>query len=74
MATALKTVDSALTFINSESAKLGCLQSRFETAITNLLTTSENLAASRSRMQDAECRSGRSRNGIKHAYGLSRAT
>ena len=51
---ALKTVDSALTFINSERAKLGALQSRFETTIANLQTTSENLSASRSRIQDAE--------------------
>ena len=51
---ALKTVDSALTFINSERAKLGALQSRFETTIANLQTTSENLAASRSRIQDAD--------------------
>jgi flagellin len=51
---ALKTVDSALTFINSERAKLGALQSRFETTIANLQTTSENLSASRSRIQDAD--------------------
>ncbi|WP_140637465.1 flagellin, partial [Methylibium rhizosphaerae] len=51
---ALKTVDSALTFINSERARLGALQSRFETTIANLQTTSENLSASRSRIQDAD--------------------
>ena len=51
---ALKTVDSALTFINGERAKLGALQSRFETTIANLQTTSENLSASRSRIQDAD--------------------
>jgi len=51
---ALKTVDSALTFINSERAKLGALQSRFETTIANLHVTSENLSASRSRIQDAD--------------------
>ncbi|MFN7043099.1 MAG: flagellin hook IN motif-containing protein, partial [Acidovorax temperans] len=33
---ALKTVDSALAFINGERAKLGALQSRFETSISNL--------------------------------------
>jgi len=51
---ALKTVDSALSYINSERAKLGALQSRFETTIDNLSTTSENLTASRSRIQDAD--------------------
>lgn len=51
---ALKTVDSALAFINGERAKLGALQSRFETSIANLQVTSENLSASRSRIQDAD--------------------
>jgi flagellin len=51
---ALKTVDSALTFINSERARLGALQSRFETTIANLQTAGENLSASRSRIQDAD--------------------
>ena len=51
---ALKTVDSALGFVNSERAKLGALQARFETAIANLDVTSENLSASRSRIQDAD--------------------
>ena len=51
---ALKTVDSALSFINGERAKLGALQSRFETSIGNLQVTSENLSASRSRILDAD--------------------
>ncbi|MFC7409799.1 flagellin [Hydrogenophaga atypica] len=51
---ALKTVDSALAFISGERAKLGALQSRFETAISSLNITSENLSASRSRIQDAD--------------------
>ena len=51
---ALKTVDSALAFVNGERAKIGALQSRFETAISNLNVTSENLSASRSRIQDAD--------------------
>ena len=51
---ALKTVDSALAFINGERAKLGALQSRFETSINNLQVTSENLSASRSRILDAD--------------------
>mgnify|MGYP001627496270 CR=1 FL=1 len=51
---ALKTIDSALAFISGERAKLGALQSRFETTVANLQTTSENLAASRSRILDAD--------------------
>ncbi len=51
---ALKTVDSALAFISGERAKLGALQSRFETTIASLQITSENLSASRSRIQDAD--------------------
>ncbi|MCB2039657.1 MAG: flagellin, partial [Rhodoferax sp.] len=51
---ALKTVDSALGFINGERARLGALQSRFETSIANLQVTSENLSASRSRILDAD--------------------
>jgi len=51
---ALKTVDSALSFLSGERAKLGALQSRFDTAIANLQVTSENLTASRSRIMDAD--------------------
>jgi flagellin len=51
---ALKTVDSALAFISGARAKLGALQSRFETSIANLQVTSENLSASRSRIMDAD--------------------
>jgi flagellin len=50
----LKTVDSALAYISGERAKLGALQSRFETAISALQITSENLTASRSRIMDAD--------------------
>ncbi|WP_426304895.1 flagellin [Acidovorax facilis] len=51
---ALKTLDAALSLISSERAKLGALQSRFETSISNLQVTSENLSASRSRILDAD--------------------
>ena len=51
---ALKTVDSALAFVSNVRAKLGALQSRFETTISNLQVTSENLSASRSRIVDAD--------------------
>lgn len=51
---AIKTVDSALGLINGERAKFGALQSRLSTTISNLQNTSENLSASRSRIQDAD--------------------
>jgi flagellin len=51
---ALKTTDAGIAFVNGERAKLGALQSRFETAISNLSVSSENLSASRSRIQDAD--------------------
>ncbi|MDD2544930.1 MAG: flagellin [Burkholderiaceae bacterium] len=52
--TSLKVVDSALAYLNGERAKLGALQSRFETSIAALNITSENLSASRSRILDAD--------------------
>jgi len=47
-------VDSALDAVNSQRAKFGALQSRFEMTITNLQTSSENLQAARSRIRDAD--------------------
>ncbi len=52
--TAIGLVDSALTTINSARAELGAVQSRFESVVSNLQTTSENLSAARSRIQDAD--------------------
>ncbi len=50
----LSTVDSALSTVNGQRASFGALQSRFDTTISNLRTTSDNLSASRSRIQDAD--------------------
>lgn len=50
----MQLVDSALTTINSARADLGALQSRFESVVANLQTNSENLSASRSRIQDTD--------------------
>jgi flagellin len=47
-------VDGALNQINSLRAELGSVQTRFESTITGLQTTSENLSASRSRIRDAD--------------------
>ena len=51
---ALKIIDSALANVNNQRASFGALQSRFETAVSNLESTSENLSASRSRIQDTD--------------------
>jgi flagellin len=51
---AIQIVDSALQFINGSRAKLGAIQNRVESTISNLSTTSENLEAARSRIQDAD--------------------
>lgn len=51
---ALKTVDAALSAVNSQRAKFGALQSRFETTISNLESTSTNLSAAQSRILDAD--------------------
>ena len=50
----LAMVDSALAAVNGQRAKFGALQSRFESTVANLQTSSENLSASRSRIQDAD--------------------
>ncbi|SHG45022.1 flagellin [Massilia sp. CF038] len=51
---ALAVVDAALTTINNSRASLGALQNRFAATINNLNTTSENLSAARSRIQDTD--------------------
>ncbi|MGZ8228761.1 MAG: flagellin, partial [Burkholderiales bacterium] len=51
---AIAVVDAALAQVNSSRADLGAYQNRFSSAIANLQTTSENLSASRSRIQDAD--------------------
>ncbi len=51
---ALAVIDSALKNIDSSRAALGALQNRFASTVTNLQTTSENISASRSRIQDTD--------------------
>ena len=51
---ALKIIDSALASVNGQRASFGALQSRFETTVNNLQSTSENMSASRGRIQDAD--------------------
>ena len=50
----IATVDTALDAVNKERATLGAVQNRFESVIRNGENASENLAASRSRIEDAD--------------------
>jgi len=51
---ALTALDNALNSVSSERANLGAIQNRFETTISNLEITSENLTAANSRIKDAD--------------------
>lgn len=51
---AISVIDAALAQINSSRGDLGAYQNRFSSAISSLQATSENLSASRSRIQDAD--------------------
>lgn len=52
--TSLTSIDSALSAVNNARAALGAYQNRFMSTVANLQATSENLSASRSRIQDAD--------------------
>jgi flagellin len=52
--TAMQSMDAALTAVNTARANLGAYQNRFSSVVANLQTASENLSASRSRIQDAD--------------------
>ena len=52
--TAISAIDAALNSINSTRATMGAAQSRFESVISNLQIASENQAAARSRIMDAD--------------------
>jgi flagellin len=51
---ALKQIDDALDQINGARATLGAVQSRFENAVSNIQIQSENTAAARGRIMDAD--------------------
>ena len=51
---ALKQIDDSLTQVNSARATLGAVQSRFENAVSNIMSQSENTAAARGRIVDAD--------------------
>ena len=50
---ALSTIDGALASVNASAAQLGAIQNRFSSVVTGLQTTSQNLTAARSQIQDA---------------------
>ncbi|MCS0658094.1 flagellin [Massilia terrae] len=47
-------VDSALSSVSSLRSQFGAIQNRFDSVISNLSSSSENLTASRSRIQDTD--------------------
>ncbi len=52
--TALSILDDKIAAVDKERSNLGAMQNRFETALDNIETTSTNLQAARSRIQDAD--------------------
>jgi flagellin len=51
---AIGQIDNALKAVNTARANLGAVQNRFTSVVSNLSTTSENLSAARSRIQDTD--------------------
>ena len=51
---AILAMDAALKSVNSSRADLGAIQNRFESVVSNLASSAENLTASRSRITDAD--------------------
>jgi len=51
---AITAIDNALSQVSSARADLGATQNRFQSTISNLTITSENLSASNSRIRDAD--------------------
>ncbi|MFA6010496.1 MAG: flagellin [Desulfobacteraceae bacterium] len=51
---AISVIDKAIAKVDSIRSKLGAVQNRFESTITNLTNVSENISASRSRILDAD--------------------
>lgn len=51
---AIARLDSALKSVSDLRSTFGAIQNRFESTVTNLATTSENLSAARSRILDAD--------------------
>ncbi|WP_027015757.1 flagellin domain-containing protein [Comamonas composti] len=54
LGTVIGNLDAALDKVNTERAMLGATQNRFEAVVSNLQVASENTAAARSRIMDAD--------------------
>jgi len=52
--TVIDNLDKAIDSVNSQRAMYGAVQSRFDSVISNLQVSTENQAASRSRIMDAD--------------------
>ena len=52
--TSLAGIDAAIDAVNSQRAEFGAVQNRFENVVGNLMVASENQAAARSRIMDAD--------------------
>ncbi|MFV8833595.1 flagellin [Aquisalimonas sp. APHAB1-3] len=50
----IEVMDAAINQVNGARSQLGAVQTRFESTISNLDVSSENLSAARSRIQDAD--------------------
>lgn len=71
---AIKSIDLALSEIDSIRGGLGAIQNRFESTIANLNNVSENLSAARSRIMDADIAmetSAMTKNSIPQQAGVS---
>jgi flagellin len=71
---AIKSIDGAISQIDSLRGNLGAIQNRFESTISNLQNVSENLSAARSRILDADIAqetSTMTRNNILQQAGVS---
>jgi flagellin len=51
---AITRIDSAIQFIATQRSTMGAIQNRFQSSISNLMTSAENITAARSRIQDAD--------------------
>ena len=51
---AIQSLDAAITKVNSQRATMGTMQMRFDSVISNLNASSENLSAARGRIRDAD--------------------
>src|SRR5690606_33369632 len=50
----LADIDAAISMVDTQRSALGAIQNRFQSTITNLSNTVNNLSAARSRIEDAD--------------------